>query len=96
MADHLFVYFRIAEREAAAALPRWQRWLDTVEEATGVAGTEMRRPELRDGQATWMECYHDIPPAFTATLAGLWETGGPREFVAGERHAELFVDLENG
>ena len=96
MADHLFVYFRIAEREAAAALPRWQRWLDTVEEATGVAGTVMRRPELRDGQATWMECYHDIPPAFTATLAGLGETGGPREFVAGERHTEPFVALENG
>ncbi|MGM3276478.1 DUF4936 family protein [Ralstonia sp. 24A2] len=96
MADHLFVYFRIAERDTAAALPRWQRWLDTVEEATGVAGTVMRRPELRDGQATWMECYHDIPPAFAATLAGLWETGGPREFVASERHAELFVDLENG
>lgn len=96
MADHLFVYFRIAERDAASALPRWQRWLDTVEEATGVAGTLMRRPEVRDGQATWMESYHDVPPAFAATLAGLWETGGPREFVAGERHAELFVDLENG
>jgi len=96
MADHLFVYFRIAERDAASALPHWQRWLDTVEEATGVAGTLMRRPEARDGQATWMECYHDIPPAFAATLAGLWESGGPHEFIASERHAELFADLEIG
>ncbi len=96
MADHLFVYFRIAEHEAGAALPRWLAWLDTVEEATGVAGALMRRPEIRDGQATWMECYNDIPPAFAATLAGLWETGGPREIIVGERHAELFVDLENG
>lgn len=96
MADHLFVYFRIAEREAGVALPRWLTWLDTVEEATGVAGALMRRPEIRDRQATWMECYNDIPPAFAATLAGLWETGGPREFIVGERHAELFVDLENG
>ena len=95
MADHLFVYFRIAEHDAAAALPRWQRWLDTVEEATGVAGALMRRPETRGGQATWMESYDDVPPAFAATLAALWEAGGPREFVAGERHAELFVDLEN-
>jgi len=55
----------------------------------------MRRPETRDGQATWMESYDDVPPAFATTLAALWETGGPREFVAGERHAELFVDLEN-
>ncbi|MCK4124135.1 DUF4936 family protein [Ralstonia pseudosolanacearum] len=94
MADHLFVYFRIAERDAAAALPRWQRWLDTVEEATGVSGALMRRPEVRDGLATWMECYHDIPPAFAATLAGLWETGGPREFVAGERHAECFAEFD--
>lgn len=94
MADHLFVYFRIAERDAAAALPRWQRWLDTVEEATGVSGTLMRRPEARDGLATWMEWYHDIP-AFAATLAGLWETGGPREFVAGERHAECFVEFDS-
>ena len=37
----------------------------------------------------------DAIAAFAATLAALWETGGPREFVAGERHAELFVDLEN-
>ena len=59
MADHLFVYFRVAERDAQAALPRWQAWLDTVEEATGVAGTLMRRPEVRDGVVTWMECYHD-------------------------------------
>ncbi|AEG69113.1 conserved hypothetical protein [Ralstonia solanacearum Po82] len=94
MADHLFVYFRIAERDAATALPCWQRWLDTVEEATGVSGTLMRRPDVRDGLATWMEWYHDIPPAFAATLAGLWETGGPREFVAGERHAEHFAELD--
>ena len=59
------------------------------------AGALMRRPETRDGQATWMESYDDVPPAFATTLAALWETGGPREFVAGERHAELFVDLEN-
>ncbi len=42
-----------------------------------------------------MECYHDIPPAFAATLAGLWETGGPREFVAGERHAECFAEFDS-
>ena len=54
----------------------------------------MRRPDLKDGLQTWMECYSDVPPAFDDTLAGLWRQSGLQSWLAGERHGERFVDLD--
>lgn len=94
MSDHLFVYFRIREHEATEALPLWHRWMETVAEATGVGGTLMRRPEGRAGVQTWMEYYADVPPAFDATLAGLWRQSSLQPWIEGERQVEHFVDLD--
>lgn len=94
MSDHLFVYFRVADDFAADALPRWHRWMETVAEATGIGGTLMRRPETRDGLQTWMECYADVPPAFDATLDGLWRQSGLDGCIQGERRVERFIDLD--
>ena len=94
MSDHLYVYFRVPEATAAEALPHWHRWMATVAEATGIGGTLMRRPETRAGVQTWMECYADVPPAFDATLAGLWRQSGLEQWVDGERKVEHFVDLD--
>ncbi|MBY4897472.1 DUF4936 family protein [Cupriavidus sp. AU9028] len=94
MSDHLFVYFRIREHEAADALPLWHRWMETVAEATGVGGTLMRRPQTRSGLQTWMEYYGDVPPAFDATLAGLWRQSNLQSWIEGERQVEHFVDLD--
>jgi len=54
----------------------------------------MRRPETRAGLQTWMESYADIPPAFDATLDGLWRQSGLAHWISGERMAEKFVDLD--
>lgn len=94
MSDHLYVYFRVPEAIAAEALPHWHRWMETVAEATGIGGTLMRRPETRAGVQTWMECYADVPPAFDATLEGLWRQSGLDQWVDGERRAEHFIDLD--
>lgn len=94
MSDHLFVYFRVRDHEAAEALPHWHRWMETVAEATGIGGTLMRRPETRAGLQTWMEAYADVPPAFDATLEGLWRQSGLHRWIEGERQIERFVDLD--
>jgi len=94
MSDHLYVYFRVADEQAAAALPHWHRWMETVAEATGIGGTLMRRPETRAGLQTWMEYYADVPPAFGETLAGLWQQSGLQQWLSGERQVEHFIDLD--
>jgi hypothetical protein len=41
-----------------------------------------------------MECYADVPPAFDATLDGLWRQSGLDGCIQGERRAERFIDLD--
>ncbi|RZT42214.1 DUF4936 family protein [Cupriavidus agavae] len=94
MSDHLYVYFKVPDDRAAEALPHWHRWMETVAEATGIGGTLMRRPEPRDGLQTWMESYADVPPAFDATLDGLWRQSGLAPWISGARMSERFVDLD--
>lgn len=94
MSDHLYVYFRVSEAQADQAQPQWHRWMETVAEATGIGGTLMRRPETRAGMQTWMEAYADVPPAFDATLAGLWQQSGLQQWITGERQVEHFIDLD--
>ncbi|KJK25413.1 hypothetical protein UB46_05590 [Burkholderiaceae bacterium 16] len=94
MSDHLYVYFRVPEALADAALPHWHRWMETVAEAGGIGGTLLRRPETRDGMQTWMEAYADVPPAFDLFLDGLWRQSGLQHFINGERQVERFVDLD--
>jgi len=94
MSAHLYVYFRIPDARATEALPHWHRWMETVAEATGIGGTLMRRPDVKDGLQTWMESYADVPPAFDATLDGLWRQSGLQSWLDGERHLERFVDLD--
>lgn len=94
MSVHLYIYFRIPDARAGEARPHWHRWMETVAEATGIGGTLMRRPEVANGLQTWMECYADVPPAFEATLDGLWRQSGLQGWLDGERHMERFVDLD--
>jgi len=41
-----------------------------------------------------MEAYADVPPAFDATLDGLWRQSGLQHWLEGERQVERFVDLD--
>jgi hypothetical protein len=64
----VYVYYRVAEPEAAATQRRVEAVLADVRRATGVVGRLMRRA---DDAGTWMEVYDPVPDeaAFGAALA---------------------------
>jgi len=53
-----------------------------------------RRPELVDGCQTWMEVYPDVPEHFDDALAKAVAVHDLLPLIAGERHTEIFVDID--
>jgi hypothetical protein len=89
----LFIYYRVASSQAAAARLAVEALQSRLREALpGLQTQLLRRPEEKDGQQTWMEIYshpqgvslqaQDQIEAAARELRGL----GP-----GPRHVEVFV-----
>jgi hypothetical protein len=86
----LYIYYKVAEREAPALWPRVQALQAELARGHGLAGQLRRRPEASDGQQTWMEIYPDAPPGIEALLADAFAAAGIA--VGGPRHTEVFTD----
>lgn len=89
----LFIYYRVASSQAAAARPAVEALQDRLREALpGLQTQVLRRPEEKDGQQTWMEIYSH--PQGVSPQAQDRIEAAARELQAlcpGPRHVEVFV-----
>ena len=84
----LYVYYRVHPANAAvlASLVRAMH-------AMLGTGQLKRRPGEKDGLQTWMEVYPSTGSGFAARLAQAERDAGILQYIEGERHAEVFMDL---
>lgn len=89
MAD-LYIYYRVRDDHAAvmAACVR-------AMQARVGAGQLKRRPGSKDGSQTWMEVYPDAGEDFALALAAAVQEAGLLALTQGERHTEIFTDVES-
>lgn len=90
----LYVYYKVADADAAALAPRVRALQAALAAAHGVAVQRKRRPGSKDGLQTWMEVYPDVPASFEETLAQAVAQAGLGALIQGPRRAEVFVELE--
>jgi hypothetical protein len=90
-----YIYYRIAERHAAAARAAVAAALSTLEERAGIAG---RLFEAEDEPLLWMEVYENVRDTkrLEATLNDLFAARRFAAFLApgSERRIERFVAQE--
>ncbi len=89
----LYIYYRVAEAQAAALLPQVQAMQAALAASHGMPVALKRRPESKDGLQTWMEVYGGVPAGFEHALAEAVATAGLASHISGERHTEVFVDV---
>lgn len=85
-----FIYYRVAANTRHAV----PQALIKLRALLGASDSPrlLRRPDSKDGMDTWMEIYSDMTPALAQKLElALPQTGLP-QLIAGERHAEYFVE----
>ncbi|MYN45742.1 DUF4936 family protein [Pseudoduganella sp. FT93W] len=89
----LYIYYRVAEAQAAALLPQVQVMQAALGTRHGVQCALKRRPDAKEGLQTWMEVYGGCAPAFEAELAQAVLAAGLAAHIDGARHTEVFVDI---
>ncbi|MES2317044.1 MAG: DUF4936 family protein [Pseudomonadota bacterium] len=93
MAD-LYIYYRVADGNAAQLAPRVQAMQARLQASHGIAGQLKRRPGSSDGMQTWMEIYLATGPVFDAALAAAVREAALSEQIDGKRHTEVFMDVD--
>lgn len=94
-APGLYVYYRIAAHQVDRARAAARRAAALIEAAGAKAPRLMRRPEAdREGRQTWMEVYDPWKPSMREAIARAILESGLLSLTEGERHEELFEDLE--
>ncbi len=89
MAD-LYIYYRVRDEHAAQLAPRVRAM------QAGLSGSAQlkRRPGSHEGVQTWMEVYPATADNFHAALAQAVQAADLLALTAGERHTEIFTDLD--
>ena len=89
----LFIYYRIASADAAAARRAVEAMQYTLRERhAGLQAALWRRPQEKDGMQTWMETYtrpDGVDESIEADIAAA--ALALQTWVQGPRHAEVFV-----
>ena len=89
----LFIYYRIASANAAAARSAVEAMQYTLRERhAGLQAALWRRPQEKDGMQTWMETYthaDGVDESIEADIAAAALALQP--WLQGPRHAEVFV-----
>lgn len=89
----LYIYYRVAERNAAGLAPRVQALQARLASGHGVAGQLKRRPGASDGLQTWMEVYPACDDGFATLLATAVADAALDALIDGPRHTEIFTDI---
>jgi len=91
-APHLFVYYRVAEADLAALLSAAKAMQTGLAlECPLLQPALYRRPDLRDGEVTVMECYAQADEAAQAAIDRAAEALA--HWLRGPRHVERFDRL---
>jgi len=85
----LYIYYRVRDQHAAQLAQR----VRAMQTALG-SGQLKRRPGASDGVQTWMEIYPDVTAGFDTALALAVSQAALPELIAGERHTEVFMDVD--
>jgi hypothetical protein len=92
--NDLYVYYKV-RREHADQLEMNLRIMQAeLGAGTGIYGDIKRRPVEKDGVQTWMESYLATGPGFEDTLDAAVREAGLAQWISGERHTEIFTDLD--
>ncbi len=90
----LYIYYRVSDGNAAALAARVCAMQARLAREHAVTAQIKRRPGSAEGVQTWMEIYTGAGRGFDAVLdAAVLEAALP-ELIAGQRHTEVFTDLE--
>ena len=90
-----YVYYRIREDQAAAARVAARRMCDLLAERGRESPVLRRRPDTSaQGLQTWMEVYVRWNPTDASPIERAVSESGLGPLIQGERHSEVFVDLE--
>ena len=84
----LYVYYRVDPADAALLASR----VRTMQARLGT-GQLKRRSGEKDGLQTWMEVYPSTGGDFAERLAQAEREAGILQYIQGERHAEVFMDM---
>lgn len=89
----LFIYYRIASADAAAAQPVARAMQDALcARHPGLQAELWRRPQEKDGMQTWMEIYmhaEGVGPVLEGEIASAAQVLAA--WLQGPRHCEVFV-----
>ncbi len=91
--DDLYIYYRVPDEHAALLAPRVFAMQARLRDAHGVPGQLKRRPGSADGMQTWMEIYLSTEAGFDAALAAAVQDAALSDYIDGNRHTEVFMDL---
>jgi hypothetical protein len=89
----LYIYYRVAEHNAASLASLVQAMQAQLAEGHGVAVQLKRRPDAVDGMQTWMEVYPGAADGFAQALDAAVEAAALDSFIFGARHTEIFTDI---
>ena len=89
----LYVYYRVAEENAAALAPKVCAMQQQLVATLGVVGKLKRRPHAAEGVQTWMEVYLATSAGFDSALQAAVHGAELASLIDGERHIEVFIDL---
>lgn len=90
----LYVYYRVPLANTALLQQRVLDMQRALRGDSNMAAALKRRPETKDGCQTWMEVYLQAPEDFPALLTGAAQRAGLMALIDGERHVEIFVDVD--
>lgn len=91
----LYVYYRV-RREHADLLQKTVGGMQRqLYQQYGITATLKRRPEIKQGQHTWMEVYIAAPSTFDKVLEQAVMESGLSALMEGERHIEYFIDFSD-
>ena len=89
----LYIYYKVAEDNAAALLPRVRAMQAQLAPACASAPQLKRRAEAPDGVQTWMEIYPGAAPGLPDALIAAVCEAGLDTLGIGARHCETFMDI---
>jgi hypothetical protein len=92
--NDLYIYYQVPSEHAAGLALRVRGMQARLLAEHGVDGQLKRRPEAKDGLQTWMEIYPATTAGFDAALALAAQDAALLELINGNRHTEIFTDLD--
>lgn len=91
----LYIYYRVSDGDAAALAARVCAMQARLALDHEVRAQIKRRPGSTEGLQTWMEIYTGAGRGFDAALDAAVREAALSELIAGQRHTEVFTDLDS-